>query len=120
MSVFFTSVIYDRVKSTSIIEVYKSISLFLHYIFSLILKKSSVKLKTKYSKLIIKKSFLTVFITQFIKKQKLISKQTTFKNNQKYKDNNYKYADKLKTDLYFLSSTDFYIDIFKTVLNFLN
>ena len=61
--VFFTSVIYNKVKSTSIIEIHKSIFLFLYYIYSLTLKKSSVKLKTKYNKLIIKKSFLAIFTT---------------------------------------------------------
>ena len=61
--VFFISVIYNKVKSTLIIGIHKSVFLFLYYIYSLTLKKSSVKLKTKYNKLIIKKSFLAIFTT---------------------------------------------------------
>ena len=59
--VFLILVICNKVKSTLIIEVYKSIFLFSHHTCSLTLKKSSVVLKTKCSKLVIKKSFSAVF-----------------------------------------------------------
>ena len=102
------------------IEVCKNTFLFLYHAYSSTLRKSSVKLKTKHNKLIAKKFFSAVFIMQFIKKQKLISEQTALKNNQKYKDDNYESVNELKINFYFLNSTDFYADIFKTVLNFLN
>ena len=59
--VFLTLTICNKVKSILMIEVYKNTSFFLHHTCSLTLKKSSIKLKIKYSKLIIKKSFLAVF-----------------------------------------------------------
>ena len=46
-SVFFTSATYNKVKFILIIKVYKNTFLSLHHAYSLILKKSSVKLKTK-------------------------------------------------------------------------